>query len=94
MAEILGDEDKAKEILEASKSSMGQDISEVDHLNIQTFAQRVISLAQYRHRLHGYLLDKMHIVAPNLSALIGEVVGARLISHAGARCSLPDCSAL
>ena len=31
-----------------------------------------------------YLHDKMHAIAPNLSALIGEVVGARLISHAGA----------
>ena len=25
----------------------------------------------------------MHIVAPNLGALIGDTVGARLISHAG-----------
>jgi hypothetical protein len=34
-----------------------------------------------RHSLHSYLLDKMHIVAPNLSALIGEIVGARLIRY-------------
>ena len=33
--------------------------------------------------LQVYLHDKMHAIAPNLSALIGEVVGARLISHAG-----------
>ncbi|EFN56071.1 hypothetical protein CHLNCDRAFT_145563 [Chlorella variabilis] len=31
---------------------------------------------------------KMHTVAPNLSALIGELVGARLISHAGSLTSL------
>ena len=30
----------------------------------------------------------MHAVAPNLSALIGELVGARLISHAGSLTSL------
>ena len=36
-----------------------------------------------RLQLFGYLQDKMHAIAPNLSALIGEVVGARLISHAG-----------
>lgn len=30
----------------------------------------------------------MHNVAPNLSALIGEIVGARLISHAGSLTNL------
>ena len=30
----------------------------------------------------------MHTVAPNLSTLIGEVVGARLISHAGSLTNL------
>ena len=85
---VVGDEEKAKDILEAAKSSMGQDISPIDLLNIQSFATRVISLAEYRLRLHGYLLDKMHVVAPNLSSLIGEVVGARLISHAGSLTNL------
>ena len=83
MTEITTDEDKSKDILEASKTSMGQDISPIDLINIETFARRVISLAEYRHKLHTYLLDKMHVVAPNLSALIGEIIGARLISHAG-----------
>merc|ERR1712150_203899 len=36
----------------------------------------------------GYLKDKMHNVAPNLAALIGEQVGARLISHAGSLTNL------
>ena len=62
---------------------MGQDISPIDLINIETFAKRVISLSEYRHELHSYLLQRMHIIAPNLSALIGEIVGARLISHAG-----------
>merc|ERR1711966_438733 len=35
-----------------------------------------------------YLKRKMDIVAPNLSALIGEMVGARLISHAGSLTNL------
>lgn len=84
LTEITGDEDRAHEILEAAKTSMGQDISPIDMINIETFARRVISLAEYRLQLHAYLLDKMHAIAPNLSALIGEIVGARLISHAGA----------
>ena len=30
----------------------------------------------------------MHVVAPNLGALIGDLVGARLISHAGSLTNL------
>merc|ERR1712106_577332 len=41
-----------------------------------------------RKTLHEYLRAKMSNVAPNLSALIGEVVGARLISHAGSLTNL------
>jgi nucleolar protein 56 len=72
------------QVLRAAKTSMGQDISPVDLLNIVMFARRVIALAEYRQKLHSYLHERMHAVAPNLSALIGEVIGARLISHAGA----------
>ena len=65
-----------------------QDISAMDLKNIETFATRVIALAEYRHKLYDYLCAKMHAVAPNLATLIGEVVGARLISHAGSLTSL------
>ncbi|KAI7841800.1 hypothetical protein COHA_004524 [Chlorella ohadii] len=86
--EVVGEEDTAREIIEAAKTSMGQDISPIDLINIETFARRVISLAEYRQKLFNYLSDKMHAVAPNLAALIGELVGARLISHAGSLTNL------
>merc|ERR1711988_1006069 len=72
----------------ALKSSMGQDIVEMDMGNIDTFAQQVIALADMRKQLHDYLKMKMGIVAPNLAALIGEIIGARLISHAGSLTNL------
>jgi nucleolar protein 56 len=62
LAEITGDEDKAKEVIEAAKASMGQDISPVDLVNIEAFAKRVISLAEYRKSLHEYLANKMSAV--------------------------------
>ena len=71
------------QVVRAAQTSMGQDISGIDLANIELFAKRVISLAEYRQKLHTYLIERMHAVAPNLSALIGEVIGARLISHAG-----------
>jgi nucleolar protein 56 len=67
---------------------MGTDISDIDMINIQNFADRVISLTKYRSSLYSYLCTKMHAVAPNVSALIGEMVGARLISHAGSLTNL------
>ncbi|KAJ3291386.1 snoRNP complex protein nop56 [Rhizoclosmatium sp. JEL0117] len=79
---------KARQVLHAAQASMGTDIAEIDLTNIEAFADRVISLTEYRARLHAYLVSKMHQVAPNLSALIGEMVGARLISHAGSLTNL------
>merc|ERR1712151_1224462 len=59
-----------------------------DMTNVTSFAKRVISLDQYRRQLHAYLKKKMDLVAPNLAALIGEIIGARLIAHAGSLTNL------
>lgn len=86
--ELLLDEQKSKDVLDAARSSMGTDVSDVDLINIEMFASRVVNLAEYRSNLHNYLISKMNAVAPNLGALIGEQVGARLIAHAGSLTSL------
>jgi nucleolar protein 56 len=78
----------AQSIIDAAKVSMGQDLSVSDMENVTAFASNVISLANFRKTLHNYLVSKMAVVAPNLTTLIGEVVGARLISHAGSLTSL------
>merc|ERR1712217_925266 len=66
----------------------GQDIVEMDMQNIDHFANEVVKLANMRKTLHTYLKAKMDLVAPNLSTLIGEIIGARLISHAGSLTNL------
>lgn len=58
----------------AASSSAGMDISPIDLINIERFSDRVVSLAAYRLELQEYLRSKMGQVAPNLAALIGEVV--------------------
>jgi len=88
LEEVVMDSAKAKAIVDASKTSMGMDISQVDLMNIDMFANRVVGLAEYRKELAKYLQDKMGNVAPNLATLIGDVVGARLISHAGSLTNL------
>lgn len=88
LEELVMDSGKAQAILDGSRSSMGMDISPIDLINIESFSSRVISLSEYRKGLQEYLRSKMSQVAPSLSALIGEVVGARLISHAGSLTNL------
>jgi nucleolar protein 56 len=85
---VNDDADIAQAIIDAGKVSMGQDLSEQDMENVSSFANRVVKLAEYRKSLYQYLVNKMAIVAPNLAALIGEVVAARLISHAGSLTNL------
>ena len=83
MEKVVMDSAKTQAICDCARASMGMDISEFDLINIEIFAKKVISLADYRKKLQQYLSDKMSNVAPSLAALIGDVVGARLISHAG-----------
>ena len=93
LTEIVGDEDLAKSIVATARTSMGMDCSAVDMVNIVNFTQRMVKLAEYRKKLGIYLTDKMAIVAPNLSALIGDSVGARLISKAGSLTNLAKAPA-
>eukprot|EP00816_Leptocylindrus_hargravesii_P005759 CAMPEP_0196805166 /NCGR_PEP_ID=MMETSP1362-20130617/4910_1 /TAXON_ID=163516 /ORGANISM="Leptocylindrus danicus, Strain CCMP1856" /LENGTH=531 /DNA_ID=CAMNT_0042177911 /DNA_START=13 /DNA_END=1608 /DNA_ORIENTATION=- len=93
LKEITGDEDVANAVVAAAKTSMGVDCSAVDMVNIVNFTQRMVKLAEYRKNLSAYLTDKMNIVAPNLSALIGDTVGARLISKAGSLTNLAKAPA-
>ncbi|KPM10619.1 nucleolar protein 56-like protein [Sarcoptes scabiei] len=88
LEELVQDSSKAQAIINAAKSSMGMDISPIDLVNIGFLTSKVISLVEYRKQLMEYLQSRMHNIAPNLSALIGEVVGARLISHAGSLINL------
>lgn len=89
LAEALGgDGERAAAVLAAARASMGQDISPLDLTHICALARRVVSLAEFRLGLAGYLGDKMGAVAPNLQALVGDTVGARLISHAGSLTNL------
>lgn len=58
---ITNDADKAREVIDAAKSSMGTDISEIDLKSIEDFTERVIHLTEYRNTLHQYLIKKMTV---------------------------------
>merc|ERR1712166_249562 len=66
----------------------GTDITEDDLKNIQDLSEQVLSLTEYRGQLFEYLQNRMRSIAPNLTCMVGELVGARLIAHAGSLMSL------
>ncbi|KAJ5890941.1 Nucleolar protein 58 [Penicillium subrubescens] len=87
LAEILPEEIEGA-VKTAADRSMGTEISEEDLENIQALATQVVEFAEYRQRLASYLSSRMNAIAPNLTALVGDLVGARLIAHAGSLTSL------
>eukprot|EP00759_Apiculatamorpha_spiralis_P008867 PhF_6_TR15694/c0_g1_i1/m.24420/K14564/NOP56; nucleolar protein 56 len=85
---ILNDEEKAQAVIEKANTSMGTEVSEIDMINIIAYAQKVVDLAEYRLGLQKYLSEKLKLIAPNLSTVLGENIAARLISHSGSLTNL------
>lgn len=87
LSEILPEEIEA-EVKLAAEISMGTEVSEQDIGNIKHLCDQVIEISEYRAQLYDYLKNRMMAIAPNLTVMVGELVGARLISHAGSLLNL------
>ncbi|KAL9089799.1 MAG: hypothetical protein Q9165_005593 [Trypethelium subeluteriae] len=87
LAEILPEEIEAA-VKAAAEVSMGQELDSKDLTTISVLADQVVELFNYRAELSAYLSARMQAIAPNLTALVGDLVGARLISHAGSLVNL------
>jgi len=87
LSDILPEEVEEK-VKEAAEISMGTEISDEDILNIKHLCIQVVEIQEYRTQLYEYLKNRMIAIAPNLTILVGELVGARLISHAGSLMNL------
>jgi nucleolar protein 58 len=80
--------DLEEKVKEAAEVSMGTEISEEDILNIRQLCDEILAIHEYRTHLYDYLKTRMMAIAPNLTVLVGETVGARLIAHAGSLVNL------
>ncbi|KAG5833170.1 hypothetical protein ANANG_G00273010 [Anguilla anguilla] len=87
LSDILPEEVEA-EVKLAAEISMGTEVSEQDIGNIMHLCDQVIEITEYRSQLYDYLKNRMMAIAPNLTVMVGELVGARLISHAGSLLNL------
>eukprot|EP01084_Bolivina_argentea_P029012 53875_1 len=87
-SDIIEDERIEKELKENAEISMGTEITDEDLLSINALAEQVVLLSEYRIQLYAYLKNRMIAIAPNLTIMVGELVGARLIAHAGSLLNL------
>jgi nucleolar protein 56 len=76
-------ESRAEQIVRATKTSMGAALAEADLAQIQALCKSTLSLYRLRQSLESYLEKVMDEVAPNVKALTGALLGARLIAITG-----------
>jgi len=72
-----------EQVLKALTGDIGAELQDSDLGVISSLAKSVSNLYQMRNELEGYISILMEEVAPNLGALAGPMIGARLISLAG-----------
>ena len=84
LGELLGfPYQRAAEVEKLASKSMGGSITEFELNPLQKFAIMTEQLFENRDQLANYIDEAMQEVAPNMRALVGALLGARLISLAG-----------
>jgi len=73
-------ENKINILQKYASDSMGANF---DLKIVQDYASQIVSLDSYRQGLEDYLTDLMEKSAPNINAIIGSLIGAKLIAKAG-----------
>ncbi|KAL2890927.1 hypothetical protein HOO65_010285 [Ceratocystis lukuohia] len=86
-------EPMADAVKAAAEISMGTDIDKDDMENIKLLARQVVTYSEHRTELATYVENRMRAIAPNLTALVGYLVGAKLIAHTGSLMNLSKSAA-
>jgi nucleolar protein 56 len=75
--------EKAEELAAAAKKSMGAEIDDPDLDVLKSFCALMLDLYKFRQSSESYVEDVMKQVAPNMTAIVGAALSARLVSIAG-----------
>ena len=65
------------------KESMGKDLESFDHDEIIGFAKNVNNVYEERRKIEDYMESVMKKICPNMHAITGTNIGAKLIAKAG-----------
>jgi nucleolar protein 56 len=74
---------KAEGIAKTAEKSMGADLHEPDLRQVKSMCFDILRLYDLRQAMEGYMDKTMEEVAPNIKALAGSLLGARLIATSG-----------
>jgi len=83
LAELGLPRSKAEKVVEAAEASLGAPMDREDLEALQNLCRLYLELAKARRQLTGRIESLLDEIAPNLKALVGPTIGARLISLAG-----------
>lgn len=76
-------ESKVEMLTLVTEKSRGGDISDANLVIVQTLAKQILELFDLRKNLEDHVETEMRKIAPNLSAVLGTSVGARILARAG-----------
>ena len=65
------------------EKSRGGDISDENLAIVQSLAKQILDLHELRKKLEEHVEKEMKIIAPNISAILGTSVAARILGRAG-----------
>ncbi len=76
-------ESKVEMLSLISSKSRGGDISDVNLAIVQSIAKQILDFHDLRKKLEEHVESEMQEIAPNLTAILGSAVGARILGRAG-----------
>ncbi len=74
---------KARAILNAASSSRGADIRDEDMDVLSSLAELALQIRKTREKMVRHIERNMKKIAPNITAIAGPTIGARLLAKAG-----------
>jgi len=83
LKEVLGSERKARDVLEKARESIGAEMGAEDEEQVKHVAREGLRLVEMKSEHERYIKELMSAEAPNLAAIAGPILGAKLISLAG-----------
>ncbi|PAV20798.1 Nop domain-containing [Pyrrhoderma noxium] len=82
-------------VLVTATTTSGQNLSEGEWLTVQNACDLADRLEEARKKIFTYVSSRMNMLAPNLSAIVGTTVAAKLLGVAGglsALAKMPACN--
>jgi nucleolar protein 56 len=76
-------EEESEKIAEAAAISLGAQFDEIDLSSLRRTCKEILELHDLRKEIADYIDGLMSQIAPNLRAVVGSAIGARLIAIAG-----------